>query len=227
MLHTDIPESLRNRGIEQPQEARGFTISLDVAEPWGGGRIEGRVEKRNGRRDRRPLTVGARCLASWLDLPPQLVGQKRLLRLDTYWDIRMRAVPIWIDDEVWLERFELGTLVDSNWLHFAIDLPAELPRATEGTFVSFRWRIEAARARRIGRDTAALPLLLLEPRTIPTVRVETSPVGSWRLLEWRSKEERDGAGGPCSVSYEERRPEDMPLPGETPEQELRRRGARS
>lgn len=226
MLFTDVPEALHGRGIEPPRDAHGFTISLDTAEPWGGGRIEGRVEAREGRHDPHPVTVAARCLASWLDVPPQLVGQKPLLRLDTYWEIRMRSVPIWIDDEVWLERFELGSLVDVNWLHFGIDLPRELPRAVEGTFVSFRWRIEASRPRRVGRDTAAMPLLLVEPRKIPTVRVETSPIGTWRLLEWRSEEERDGAGGPCSVSYEERRPEDMPLPGETPEQELRRRGAR-
>jgi hypothetical protein len=145
------------------------------------------------------------------------------LRLDTYWDLRTRAVPIWLDDKVWLERLEVGDLATANWLHFEADFPVELPRAFEGTFIAFRWRVEAKRRRTLGRDTASLPLLLAEPRPLPVVRVETSPLGSWRLLEWRSEAEGDGAGGPCSVRYEERRPEDMPLPGETREQELARR----
>ena len=89
--------------------------------------------------------------------------------------------------------------------------------------MSFRWQVAASRPRRIGRETASLPMLLAEPRTLPVVRIETSPLGHWRLLEWSSEEEREGAGGPCSVVYEERRPEDMPLPGETREAELRRR----
>jgi hypothetical protein len=223
MLETDVPQELRGRGIELPQQAHGFTISLDTAEPWGGGRIEGRVEARPARSDPHPVTVAVRCLASWLDVPPQLVGQKPFFRLDTYWEIRMRAVPIWIDEEVWLERWELGDLGRANWVHFGMELPPGLPRAFEGTFVSFRWRVVASRPRRIGHDTASLPLLLVEPRTLPVVRVESSPLGRWRLLEWRSEEERDSAGGPCSVSYEGRRPEDLPLPGETRETELRRR----
>jgi hypothetical protein len=78
----------------------------------------------------------------------------------------------------------------------------------------------------MGRETTSRPLIVLEPRTEPIVRVETSPLGSWRLLEWRAPNERDGAGGLCSVAYEQRRPEDMPLPGETRLQELARRGAR-
>ncbi len=226
VLHTDVPPELAGHQIEAPSEAHGFGISLDAAEPWGGGRVEGRVEVRDGRHDPHPIVVSVSCFAAWLDVPPQLVGQKRLFRLDTYWDLRTRSVPIWIDDEVWTERWEIGSLEAANWLHFAIDLPEELPRAVEGTFVAFRWRAEARRERRIGHDSASLPLLLVERRATPTVRVETSPIGTWRLLEWRSEEERDGTGGPCFVSYEERRPEDLPLPGETREQELARRGAR-
>ena len=57
------------------------------------------------------------------------------------------------------------------------------------------------------------------------VRVETSPIGTWRLLEWKSEEDLGGSGGPCSVAYDERRPEDMPLVGETREAELARRNA--
>ncbi len=64
-------------------------------------------------------------------------------------------------------RWELGDLAGTNWLHFAIELPPELPRALEGTFVAFRWRVAASRQRRIGHDTASLPLLLLEPRPLP------------------------------------------------------------
>ena len=223
MLVTTIPRELAGRGIELPQAARGFAISLDTAEPWGGGRIEGRVESRGQRRDARPVSLSVRCLASWLDTAPQLVGQKRFLHIDTYWDLRNRSVPIWIDDEVWLERWEIGDLAGSNWIHFAVELPPELPRALEGTFVAFRWRVSAARDRRIGKEIASLPLLLIEPQTLPVVRAETSPLGSWRLLAWRSEDDRGGTAGPCSIAYDERRPEDRPLAGETPEAERLRR----
>jgi hypothetical protein len=222
---TDVPEELAMRGIFPPERASGFAISLDRAEPWGGGRIEGRVERRSDRRDRRPVTVAVRFAAEWLDVAPQLVGRKRFFRMDTYWDLRTRSIPIWIDEEVFLERFELGALDDANWRHFSFSLPGELPRAFEGTFVSFRWRIEARRRGRVGYDRASLPLLLREQRTSPVVRVETSPIGTWRLLEWRSDAERDASAGPCSVAFEERRSEDMPLPGETRETELARRFA--
>jgi hypothetical protein len=222
-LLTDIPPELVGRGIERPRQARDFVLSLDVAEPWGGGRIEGRVERRSEHRDVRPVMLAVRCLASWLDVAPQLVGQKRFFRIDTYWELRNRGVPIWIDEEVWLARSELGTLDQANWLHFAVDIPAGLPRAVEATFVSFRWRVEASRKRFLGRDVAAVPLLLLEQRTQPVVRVEESPLGSWRLLEWRAERDADASAGPCAVRYEHRRPEDMPLPGETADQERLRR----
>jgi hypothetical protein len=220
VLVTDVPEELSGRQISPRQHAHGFDISLDTAEPWGGGRIEGRVEAREGRHDPHPISVSVRCFATWLDVAPQLVGQKRLRSVDTWFEIRSRAIPIWIEEEVFLERFELGPLdAATNWVHFAMDLPPELPRALEGTFVSFRWRLEATRERRIGHDTASLPLLLRERRELPVVRVETSPLGHWRLLEWKAEAEMDAEAGPCSVAFEERRPEDMPRPGETPEQE--------
>jgi hypothetical protein len=226
MLLTTVPEELLGRGIEPAAAARGFALELDTAEPWGGGTVAGRVEAREGFHNANPVTVSVRCCASWLDLPPQLVGQKPFWRVGTYWDLRTRGLPIWIDEEIWLERWELGNLAEANWLHFGMTLPPELPRAFEGTFAAFRWRVAASRPRRIGHDTASLPLILLEPRTEPIVRVETSPLGSWRLLEWRGDEERDAVGGPCSVAFEPRRPEDMPLPGETRQQELARRAAR-
>jgi hypothetical protein len=163
------------------------------------------------------------CAAAWLDVPPQLVGKKRLLSWSSYWDIRSRAVPVWLDEEVFLDRVEVGPLDEENWRQFSFLLPDGLPRALEGTFVAFRWRVEARRRRVVGNDLASIPLLVLEPRTIPVIRVETTPIGTWRLLEWRSEFETDGEGGPCSVSYEERHSEDMPLPGETREKELARR----
>lgn len=222
-LLTDVPEELRFRGIEPREEARGFTITLDTAEPWGGGRIEGRVERRSNRRDEQPIAVAVRCTAEWLDIAPQLVGQKRLLSLATYWDMRTRMVPIWLDEEIFVGRTEVNPIDEANWQPVAMSFPDDLPRAFEGTFVSFRWRIEARRRRRFfGHEETSFPLLLHERDTVPTVRIETSPLGTWRLLEWRSEDERSGAGGPCSVAYEERRPEDMPLPGETREKEMAR-----
>lgn len=203
-LLTEVPDELFGRGIEPPQHARGFTIALDQAQPWGGGLVEGRIEVRPDGGNPRSITVSVTCAASWLDIAPELVGQKPLLRLSTYWSVRTRGLPIWLDEVTWQGRTELGSLEAANWLRFAIEVPAELPRAFEGTFVSFRYRVAAKRRRPIGSETASLPLLLGERRELPVIRVETSPIGSWRLLEHRSEDERDGAAGPCSVRYEER-----------------------
>ena len=220
---TEVPDELRFRGIAPPEPAHGFRITLDTAEPWGGGHIEGRVERRGERHDRRPISVRVRCLAAWIDVAPQLVGRKGLFSWTTYGDIRNRGVPIWLDEEVFAQAAELEPLEQANWQHFAFDLPSELPRALEGTFVAFRWMVEARRSRLLGGDVAALPLLIHEPQTLPVIRVETSPIGTWRLLEWRSEFDVGGSGGPCSVGYSPRRAEDMPLPGETRERELARR----
>lgn len=222
----DVPPELEGHQIELPRDAHGFGLSLDEAEPWAGGRFVGRVEARGEGHDEHPVTVAVRCYAAWLDLPPQLVGQKRFGPL-TFWDMRMRAVPIWIEEEIFVEQWELGDLASVNWRHFELDLPPELPRAFEGTFTAFRWRIEARRSKRIGHEVCSLPVLIAEPRDQPVVRVETSPIGSWRLLEWKAEDEQDAHGGPCSVSFASRRPEDMPLDGETREQELARRRAES
>jgi hypothetical protein len=222
-LRTDIPDQLQFRGIEPPHGARAFTIALDRAEPYGGGRIEGRVERARSGQDARPISVQVRCTANWLDVAPQLVGKKRILSLTTWWDLRTRAVPVWLEEDFFTEQLEVGALTDANWHEFAFLLPDGLPRALEGTFVSFRWRVEARRPRRVGSDTASLPLLIQEPQTLPIVRIETSPIGTWRLLEWRSEAEIDGSGGPCAVEYAERHTEDMPLPGETRDAELARR----
>jgi hypothetical protein len=223
---TEIPEELRFRGISPPEPAHGFRITLDTAEPWGGGHIEGRVERRGERHDRRSISVRVRCLAAWLDVAPQLLGRKRLLSWSTYGDIRNRAVPIWLDQEVFAHNAELEPLEQANWQHFAFELPGELPRALEGTFVAFRWIVEARRSRFVGGDVAALPLLIEEPQTLPVVRVETSPIGTWRLLEWMSESDVGGSVGPCSVAYDARQERDMPLPGETRKQELARRAGR-
>lgn len=206
MLLTSVPDELFGRGIAPLQNAHGFTIALDLAEPWGGGRVEGRVEAREGRHDPHVLTVSVVCLAAWLDMAPELVGQKSLFRPEAYWHLRTRF-PVWIDEEAWSAGSEIGDLGEANWRSFAIELPADLPRALEGTFVAFRYRVEARRARTIGHDVASLPLILREERTIPVVRVETTPLGSWRLLEHRAEHEIDGACGPCSVRFDDRRPE--------------------
>jgi hypothetical protein len=222
-LFTDVPEELHFRGIEPRLDARAFRITLDTAEPCGGGLIEGRVERTRGRRDRRPVSVVVRCTAAWLDVAPQLVGKKRLLSLTTWWDLRTRAVPIWLEEDFFRAQEEAGPLDDANWRHFSFVLPDGLPRALEGTFVSFRWRIEATRPRLAGSSKASVPLLIVEPQTTPVVRIETSPIGTWRLLEWRSEHEVQAHGGSCAVDYAERRPEDLPLPGETRESERARR----
>jgi hypothetical protein len=208
MILTDVPAELAGRGIAPAAQSGGFALMLDVAEPWGGGVVAGRVERRGERSDNRPLTVTLTCEASWLDLAPQLVGEKRLLSLDTLWDLRARALPIWLAEDVLALRAEAGALVEANWQPFRFELPPQAPRAFEGTFVAFRWRLRARRRRAIGHVETSLPLVVREERTLPVVRAETSPLGSWRLLDWKAEGERDGAGGSCSVRYEDRRPED-------------------
>jgi hypothetical protein len=168
------------------------------------------------------VSVDVRCNACWIDIAPQLVGRERLVSWSTYAEIRNRHVPIWLDEEVFRASLEVGSLQDDNWRHFSFDLPEGLPRALEGTFVAFRWRIEARRARRLGTELASLPLLLVEPPNLPVVRVETSPIGTWRLLEWRAERDVGAVAGPCSITFDARRPSDLPLPGETRDAELTR-----
>lgn len=224
-LLTAVPDSLRFHGIEPPLEARGFAITLDQAQPRGGGRIAGRVERRNRRRDLRSVIVEIRCDACWMDVAPQFVGRKGLLSWSALGDMRNRFVPVWLDDELFRDRLDVGPLEDANWRQFSFELPDGLPRAIEGTFVAFRWRVEARRERRLGAETASMPLLLIEPQDLPVVRVETSPIGTWRLLEWRSEDDVGGSFGRCSITYEARRRGDLPLPGETRDAELARRAA--
>jgi hypothetical protein len=161
-----------------------------------------------------------------MDIAPQFVGRKGMLHWSAYGDMRNRTVPVWLDEELFRVRVEVGSLEEANWKPFSFSLPEDVPRALEGTFVAFRWRIEARRARRIGSEVASLPLLLDEPQVLPVIRVETTPIGSWRLLAWRSERDVDASGGPCSISYETRSPADLPLPGETREAEFARRAGR-
>jgi hypothetical protein len=221
-LLTEVPESLRFHGIEPARGARRFAITLDQAELEAGGRIAGRVERRDARRDPRPVIVELRCEACWVDIAPQFVGRKRVLSWSAPGDMRNRFVPVWLEEETFRDSVEVGPLDQANWRQFAFAIPEDAPRALEGTFVAFRWRVEARRPRRVGSEVASLPLLVLEPQDEPVVRVETSPIGTWRLLEWRSNNDVGGSAGPCSVIYEARQPEDLPLPGETREAELRR-----
>jgi hypothetical protein len=224
-LLTAVPDPLTFRGIAPPQEARGFAITLDEAQPRGGGLVAGRVERRNGRRDARSVTVEIRCDAAWLDVAPELVGRVRM-SLTSYGAIRNRSVPIWLEEEVFSASVDLGPLQNENWRPFSFELPDDLPRALEGTFVAFRWRVAARRPRRLGSELASLPLLLIERQTLPVVRVETSPIGTWRLLEWRSENEIGASAGPCSIAFRARRPDDYPLAGETREAEIVRRNRR-
>jgi hypothetical protein len=218
----DIPPDLGGRGIGPPSHARGLRISLDVAEPWGGGSFVGRVEAA-GEHDARPVTVGLRCVGAWLDIAPQLVGQGSSLSPAAFYDLRSRRRGIWLDEPIWSTTVEVGSLEDANWRGFRIAVPDDLPRAIEGTFCAVRYAIEARRRRTIGHVSAVLPVLVVEPRTLPVIRIEHSPTGDWRLIEWRSEGEVGVAAGSIAISYDERRPEDAPRPGETPEDELLRR----
>lgn len=222
LVVTEVPEPLKFHGIEPARDARGFAIALDQAQLEAGGEITGRIERRDERRNPRPLEVEIRCDACWVDIAPQFVGRKRVWTWSAPGDMRNRFIPVWLEEEIFRQQLEVGPLDDANWRHFAFVIPEEAPRALEGTFVAFRWRVRARRPRRIGHELASLPLLVVEPQDQPVVRIETSPIGTWRLLEWRSKHDVGGSAGPCSISYEPRKPEDLPRPGETRETELRR-----
>ena len=127
---TDVPDELAWRGIERPRLSRSFAITLDRAEPWGGGEIAGRVEARSDVHDDRPVTVAATCRACWLDIAPELVGKRSIFRPTAFWSLRMRGIPIWLDEEIWLERVEVGELASANWRHFAIEVPLGIDHAT-------------------------------------------------------------------------------------------------
>jgi hypothetical protein len=165
-------------------------------------------------------------VAAWIDIAPQLVGRARLGLASAY-ELRARARPIWLDELVFEEKDEVEPLDGSvNWRRFAFELPAFVPRAFEGTMCAFRYVVEATRSRPVGRSLAALPLVIVEQRSAPVVRIETTPIGTWRLLEWRSEAEQEMTAGPVQVHFEPRAPADMPLVGETRDDEILRRTGR-
>ena len=141
------------------------------------------------------MFVDVVCDACWMDVAPEFVGRKGIFSWSAYGDMRNKFVPIWLDERVFRTELEVGPLDEANWRQFSFELPDGLPRALEGTFVAFRWRVEARRPRRVGAERASLPLLLIEAQDVPVVRIETSPIGTWRLLEWRSEHDVGGAGG--------------------------------
>jgi len=206
MLVTEVDKTLWGRSIEEPRLSSSAHISLDLAQPWGGGRIEGRVDAyRKDQSGRYRVTVS--CAAAWLDEAPQTPG-KEGTRGSPISSILMHGmgIKIWLDEQFWAGQADLGELSGKNWLPFAFDLPGELPRAFEGHHVSFRWRIAARRQRGIWRSETSLPLILRDDRRIPTVRIETSPVGTWRFTTTRNDAEHDSVGAGCSVRYEDPRP---------------------
>src|SRR4029079_11820206 len=124
----------------------------DRAQPWAGGRVEGRVEMIKDRPpSANPIQILIRCTAAWIDIAPQLVGRAGLGLASAY-ELRARARPIWLDEMIFEERTEVEPLDGSvNWRRFAFELPAFVPRALEGTMCAFRYVVEATRPRPVGR----------------------------------------------------------------------------
>ena len=92
---------------------------------------------------------------------------------------------------------------------------------------AFRYVVEASRSRALGRSLAALPLVIVEQRSEPVIRVETTPIGTWRLLEWRADGEQDATAGPIEVRFEPRvAGRHAARPGETRDDEILRRTGR-
>ncbi len=204
MLVTDVDKPLWGRSIEPARRSASFGLVLDTAEPWGGGRIEGRVESRKPDQRGRYL-VSVTCSAAWLDCAaPKGRTGKSAGTMMTNLLMHGIGIRIWLDEQLWAGGADLGELSGENWLPFSFDLPAELPRAFEGSFVAFRWRIAARRRRALGHAETSFPLILREDRALPTVRIETSPIGTWRVNDERSEGEHDFAGGSCSIRYEDR-----------------------
>jgi hypothetical protein len=209
MLVTDVDQLLWGRSIEPARRSAGFHVVLDTAQPWGGGRIEGRLESRKARQSGR-YDVSVSCSAAWLDCappPPGEIGTSAgpgsVGAVASNLLLHGIGIRIWLDERVWEGRADLGELSGENWLPFAFDLPSGLPRAFEGTLAAFRWRVTARRRRAVGHAEVSFPLIIREDRPLPTVRIETTPIGTWRLKDRRSDLERDSAGGGCSVRYED------------------------
>ena len=226
-VRVGVPEEFGGRGIAPPTEARGYRLSLDRAEPWAGGRVEGRVEViRDRPPSANPIQVTLRCTAAWVDIAPQLVGRARLGLASAY-ELRARARPIWLDEVIFEDRRTVEPLDGSaNWRRFEFILPDFVPRAFEGTMCACRYAVEASRTRAIGRSLAAVPLVVVERREEPVIRVETTPIGTWRLLEWRAAGEQEMHAGPVEVRFEPRALADMPQAGETRDDEILRRTGR-
>jgi hypothetical protein len=222
----EIPDVLRGRGIHPPYAPRAFAVDVTHAEPRAGGVVEGRVVSKAGRRDPRPITVRLVCTAAWLDVAPQSVGQRNLRSLSTAYDLRARRVPVWFDEPVGETVVVVGALDTVNWLAFRFVVPDGWPAATEATFAAFRYELMASRRRWIGHTVASAPIVMTGERSEPVVRIEKTPLGSWRLFEWRAPDEQDAASGNVAIRYEPRRLGDQPLPGETREQEVARRTGR-
>ena len=203
-LVTEVEPAFWGRSIEEPRLSSSARIVLDVAEPWGGGRIEGRVESSKPQ-PKGFYVVSVACSGAWLDIAPPADGSASTGRaVMSNFLMHGIGIKIWLDELLWSTEAELGELSDRNWLPFAFDLPSELPRAFEGNRVSFRWRITARRRRAVVRAQTSLPLLLREDRTIPTARVETGPSGTWRFRAVRSEAERDIEIGRFALRFEDR-----------------------
>lgn len=218
-----IPGELMGRGIAPPGLPRDFRISLDAAEPWGGGTISGRVERMSDARSPRPLAVTVACQAAWIDIAPQLVGQGPKFSVGMFYELRQRRRGIWLDETLHEQRVEVEPLAEANWQRFAFTLPSDLPRAFEGTFCAFRYTVSATRRRTVGSTLAIVPVIIDEQRDEPIIRIETTPIGTWRLIEWRAADEVAAAHGSVAVEYAARKSDDLPRPGETRDEELLRR----
>jgi hypothetical protein len=219
---TDVPEDLRGRCIPSALPARDFTVELTTAEPWPGGEVAGRVVRRGDRHDPRPFTVTLAIRAAWLEVSPERVGQQRF-NLATPFTYRTRRMPIWLERTVLEQSVTVAGLAAGNWVAFRFQLAEDAPRAFEATFAAVRYEVIARRRRAVGNAAASVPLLVLAERDEPVIRIETTPLGRWRLLEWRAAGETDTVAGPVSVQYSPRKSEEMPLPGEDREAESLRR----
>jgi hypothetical protein len=129
------------------QPARHFHLELVDALLEGGGHLTGRVHRDAGNAEPAYL-VTAVCEEVWC----------------TNFRFRTRRSPlVWEVRKLWSTSLTATVEPDAHWSAFHIDIPGELPQATEGRVIAWRYSVEARpAARRAFADRAVLTPLRFE-----------------------------------------------------------------
>jgi hypothetical protein len=129
------------------QPGRNFHLELVDALLEGGGQLAGRVHRDPGCEERAFL-VTAVCEEVWC----------------TNFRFRTRRSPLlWEVQQLWSTSLTVPLTAGDHWGGFRFDIPGELPQATEGRVIAWRYSVEARpAARRPFPDRAVLTPLRFE-----------------------------------------------------------------